>query len=81
MVLLLPGLDSVTYFPVLSVTVGILVQLIVRCGGTRLALVDSLFVCSVSAFLLPSACLGRVRWVVGGEVGRRGTGGVCGAVW
>ena len=31
----LAGLDSVTYFPVLSVTVGILVQLIVRCGGTR----------------------------------------------
>ena len=30
----IPGLDSVTYFPVLSVTVGILVQLIVRLGGT-----------------------------------------------
>ena len=35
MVAFLAGLDSVTYFPVLSVTVGILVQLIVRCGGTR----------------------------------------------
>ncbi|KAL8611256.1 hypothetical protein ACOMHN_013687 [Nucella lapillus] len=30
----IPGLDSVTYFPVLTVTVGILAQLIVRCGGS-----------------------------------------------
>lgn len=29
------GLDCVTYFPILTVTVGILVQLIVRCGGSR----------------------------------------------
>lgn len=30
----LPGLDGVTYFPVLTVTVGILAQLVVRCGGS-----------------------------------------------
>ncbi|XP_050413378.2 E3 ubiquitin-protein ligase RNF123 [Patella vulgata] len=30
----IPGLDSVTYFPILTVTVGILVQLIGRSGGT-----------------------------------------------
>ncbi|KAK7101911.1 hypothetical protein V1264_020219 [Littorina saxatilis] len=54
----IPGLDSVTYFPVLSVTVGILAQLIVRCGGSsqekavRALLTDTGFLPAALDFML-----------------------------
>lgn len=53
-----PGMDGVTYFPVLSVTVGILAQLIVRCGGSsqekavRALLTDTGFQPSALEFML-----------------------------
>ncbi|XP_025107715.1 E3 ubiquitin-protein ligase RNF123-like isoform X1 [Pomacea canaliculata] len=57
----IPGLDCVTYFPILTVTVGILVQLIVRCGGSsqekavRALLTDTGFQPSALDFVLGNA--------------------------
>ncbi|XP_059139447.1 E3 ubiquitin-protein ligase RNF123-like [Physella acuta] len=52
------GLDSVTFYPILTVTVGVMAQLIVRCGGssqekaTRSLLVDSSFSLESLKFVL-----------------------------
>ncbi|KAK3743920.1 hypothetical protein RRG08_054806 [Elysia crispata] len=52
------GLDTVTFYPILTVTVGIMAQLIVRCGGssqekaTRSLLLDSSFSLDSLKFVL-----------------------------